>query len=163
LSLLDPDPDLTFPFDTATDPNPSFQIKAKNHTHIFHTFWLVICKLIRILIQLNTLVRIQVRILPFNLMRIRIHNTGCWFLVQILFCTVSPPVMMLPWLYLFSSILYNMSSCGYLPYAYFRSLYSVLLPVVAQVLVAVLDESSSLYSVLLLILTIILVFIPSCF
>ncbi len=49
---------------------------------IFHTFWLVICKLmhIRIRIQLITLMRIRIRILPFYLMRIRIHNTAAWAL-----------------------------------------------------------------------------------
>jgi hypothetical protein len=51
---------------------------------IFLTFWLVICKLMRIRIQLITLIRIQlttlmrirIQILPFNLMRIRNHNTA---------------------------------------------------------------------------------------
>ncbi len=53
---------------------------------IFHTFWLAICKLMRIpiqlitlmriRIQLITLMRIRIRILPFNLMRIWIRNTG---------------------------------------------------------------------------------------
>ncbi len=60
---------------------------------IFHTFWLVICQLVRIRVQLITSgstiklitmmrIRIQlitlmrIRILPFYLMRIRISNTG---------------------------------------------------------------------------------------
>jgi hypothetical protein len=63
----DPDPDPTFHFDP--DPDPGFQIKAENlekvlkNRLIFHTFWLVICKWMRIRIQLVTLMRIQ--ILPY--------------------------------------------------------------------------------------------------
>ncbi len=38
--------------------------------------WLVISKLMRIRSQLITLMQIRIRILPFNLMRIRIHNTA---------------------------------------------------------------------------------------
>ncbi len=37
---------------------------------MYHTFWLVICKLMRIRIQFITLMRIGMRILPFNLMQI---------------------------------------------------------------------------------------------
>jgi hypothetical protein len=69
----DPDPDPTFPFDA--DPDLSIQTKAKklvkcSNLLIFHTFWLVICKLmrIRIQIQLVTLMRIWIWLitLPFN-------------------------------------------------------------------------------------------------
>ncbi len=65
------DPDPTFHFDTDPDlyPDPSFQIKAQNLEKkcssrlIFHTFWLVIYKLMRIRIQHITLMRIG--ILPY--------------------------------------------------------------------------------------------------
>ncbi len=74
----------TFHFDA--DPDPSFPIKAQNlekckNRLLFHTFWLVICKLmrIRIRIQAITLMRIRIRTLPFHLMRIRIHTTGWHF------------------------------------------------------------------------------------
>ncbi len=62
---FDADPDPTLHFDA--DPDPSFQIKAQNlekkcsNRLIFHTFWLVICKLMRIRIQLITLMRIWIR------------------------------------------------------------------------------------------------------
>ncbi len=66
---LDADLDPTFYSDA--DPNPSFQIKAQNlkkcsNRLMFRTFCHVIWKLMRIRIQLVTLMRI--RILPFNLM-----------------------------------------------------------------------------------------------
>jgi hypothetical protein len=71
---------LPFSFHFGVDPDldPSFQIKAQNlekrsNRLIFHTLWLVIGKLMRIRIQLITLMRIW--ILPFNLMRIRMRNT----------------------------------------------------------------------------------------
>ncbi len=57
LSLTDPDPDPTFLFDAYTDPDSSFQIKAQNlekvlkYRLIFYTFWLEICKLMRIRIR----------------------------------------------------------------------------------------------------------------
>ncbi len=62
---FDADPDPTFPFDPSPDPDPIFQIKAQNLEKVlkkahFPHFCLVICKLMRI----------RVRILPFNLMRI---------------------------------------------------------------------------------------------
>jgi hypothetical protein len=51
----DADLDPNFQFDAVPDPdpNPSLQIKAQNlkkfkNRLIFHTFWLVICKLMRI-------------------------------------------------------------------------------------------------------------------
>jgi len=82
---LDADPDPA----CHLDPDPSFPLKKCSNRLIFHTFWLVIWKLmrirIRIRIQLITLMRMQIRILlitlkriwvlPFNLMRIRIHST----------------------------------------------------------------------------------------
>ncbi len=49
------------------DPDPSFQIKAQNFEKVLHTFWLVLCKLMRIRIQLTTLMRIP--ILPLNLIQ----------------------------------------------------------------------------------------------
>ncbi len=62
------------------DPDPSFPLKWCSNMLIFHTFWLFICKLMRIRIQLITLMRMQIQILlitlkriwiqPFNLMRI---------------------------------------------------------------------------------------------
>jgi hypothetical protein len=75
--MVDPDP--AFPFDA--DPESNFQIKAQileglkkcSNTLLFHTFWLVICKLMRIWIQIITLMRIRIQII--TLMRIRIHNT----------------------------------------------------------------------------------------
>jgi hypothetical protein len=73
---FDADPDPTVNFDVDPDPDPRFQKKAQNleKVLIFNTFWLAICKFMRIRIQLITMMRI--RIPPFNLMRIRIHNTG---------------------------------------------------------------------------------------
>jgi hypothetical protein len=80
---FDADPDPAFHFDA--DPYPSFLIKKKcSNRLILLTFWLVICKLMRIRIQLITLIRIQlttlmrirIQILLFNLMRIRNHNTS---------------------------------------------------------------------------------------
>jgi hypothetical protein len=76
----DAGPDPTFHFDADPDPDPSFQIKVQNLTqsaqigrYIFHTFWPVICKFRQIQIQFINLMRI--RILPFNLMWIRIRIT----------------------------------------------------------------------------------------
>jgi hypothetical protein len=48
---VDADPDPTFHFAADPGPDPSFQIKAKTlkkcpNRLLFHTFWLVICKLI---------------------------------------------------------------------------------------------------------------------
>jgi len=48
-----------------TDPDPGFQIKTQTLEKcscrvIFHTFWLVICKLMRIKIQLITEMRIRI-------------------------------------------------------------------------------------------------------
>jgi hypothetical protein len=74
----------TFHFDADPDPGLSFQ-KAKKSSNrlIFHTFWLVMQidtdpdldpVYHRIRFQLITLM--QIRILPFILMQIRIHNTG---------------------------------------------------------------------------------------
>ncbi len=71
-SLLDADPypDPTFHTDAKPDPVPSFQIKAPNlfkkcwNRLIFNTYWLVICKIMRI--------RIRFRIQLITLMRIRI-------------------------------------------------------------------------------------------
>ncbi len=76
---FDPDPDSTIHADAIPDTDPSFKIKARNlkkcsNRLILHIIWLVICKLMRIRIQLITLMRI--RILPSNLKWIRIHNTG---------------------------------------------------------------------------------------
>ncbi len=82
---FDPDPDPTFHFNPDPtfhfDPDPSFQIDSKpwkkcSNRLILFTFCLVIWKLMRIRIQLATLVRI--RILPFSLMRIRICCTGLY-------------------------------------------------------------------------------------
>ncbi len=70
----DPDPDPSFHFDVyryVPDPDPSFTYRLKTLTKgsnrlIFHTFWLVISKLMQIRIQLITFAWI------------RIHNTaGC--------------------------------------------------------------------------------------
>ncbi len=54
-----------------------FQIKAQNlqKVHRLHTFRLVICKLMRIWTQIQLTNLMRIRILPFSLMRIRIHNT----------------------------------------------------------------------------------------
>jgi hypothetical protein len=63
----DPDPTFRPDADRDPDPDPSFQIKTQTFEKvlnrlIFHTFWLVICKVMRI--------RMRIWI------RIRIHNTG---------------------------------------------------------------------------------------
>ncbi len=73
-AYLDADPDPTFHPDLDPDPDPSFQIKAQTFEKcssrlipVFHTFWLVICELMRvqIRIQLTTFmsIRMQIRIL----------------------------------------------------------------------------------------------------
>ncbi len=74
----DPGPDPAFYFDAEPDLDPSFQQKKFSNRLIFHTFCFVVSKLmrIRIRIQLMTLMCIRIRILPFNLMRIWIHNSG---------------------------------------------------------------------------------------
>jgi hypothetical protein len=70
------DADLDPTFHPDADPDPSFQIKIQtlkkcSNRLIFHTFWLVICKLMRIRfrIQLITLMRIWIRM--------RIHADPC--------------------------------------------------------------------------------------
>ncbi len=55
-AVANPNPDPTFHFDA--DPDPSYQIKAQHLKKcltrlIFNTFWLVICKLMRIRIELS--------------------------------------------------------------------------------------------------------------
>ncbi len=55
----EPDQNPTFHFDAEPDPDLSFQIKAQNHDKcsnrlIFHTFWLVISKLMRIHAETET-------------------------------------------------------------------------------------------------------------
>ncbi len=78
----DPDPDPAFHFDAVPDrgPDPSFQIKAQNfekllqQAHFLYIFWLVICNLMWIRIQIQLITLMRIRILPFNMMRI--HNTG---------------------------------------------------------------------------------------
>jgi hypothetical protein len=59
------DADPTFHFDSDPDPNPvpSFQSAQIG----FHSFWLVIGKFMRIRMQLIALMRMRIRILPFNL------------------------------------------------------------------------------------------------
>ncbi len=66
----DPDPDPTFRSDA--DPDPSLQINAQKVTLnkcsnrlIFYTFWLVICKLFRIWIQIFTLMRIRIQCIQY--------------------------------------------------------------------------------------------------
>ncbi len=67
-------------FDADPDPKLIFQIKAQNleiqkkcsNRLKFHTVWLVVCKLVRIRIQLIT----SMRTLTFKLMRIRIGNNA---------------------------------------------------------------------------------------
>jgi len=70
-STYHPDADSGFLFDADPDPDTSFQMKAQTiekctNRLIFQSFWLVICKLMRIRIlfriQLITLMRIQVLI-----------------------------------------------------------------------------------------------------
>ncbi len=54
--LFDADPDQTFYPDADPNPDPSFQKKAQTlekERLVFHTFWLVICILTRIRIQLH--------------------------------------------------------------------------------------------------------------
>ena len=68
---FDADPNPSFHFDAG--PNPDLQLKAPNLEKvlikrlIFHTFWL----------DIHKLMRIRIRMLPFNLMWIRIRNTAC--------------------------------------------------------------------------------------
>ncbi len=69
----DADPDPTFHPDADPDPNPDSSFQCLNRL-IFHTFWLVICKSMRI--------RIRFRVQPITLMRIRIlifNWSGCGF------------------------------------------------------------------------------------
>ncbi len=78
---IDADPNPAFYFESGCGsgsllPNKSSKPWKKcSNRLMFRTFWLVICKLMRIRIQLITLMRIRIRILPFNLMRI--HYTVC--------------------------------------------------------------------------------------
>ncbi len=75
---------LPFTLNAVPDPDPSSQIKIQKTLKkcssrlIFHTFWLFICKLMRmrIRIQLITLMRNRIRLLFSNSMRIRICNTA---------------------------------------------------------------------------------------
>ncbi len=51
-------------FDADPDPDPSFQIKAPNLEKVLkYTFRLIICKLMRIWIQLIPLMRIRIQII----------------------------------------------------------------------------------------------------
>jgi hypothetical protein len=73
---FDADPDPTFPFDADPNAVPSFQAKAQNlercsSTLLFHTFWLFICKLMRIRNRIQLITFRRIRILHLNLMRIR--------------------------------------------------------------------------------------------
>jgi hypothetical protein len=67
--IADSDPDPTFHFDAAPDPDPILQIiKAQNLENcsnrlIFQIFWLVICKLKRIRIQRITMMRIRIQLI----------------------------------------------------------------------------------------------------
>jgi hypothetical protein len=83
---FDADPDPTFHFDSDPDADPGFQVKALNlercsSTLLFHTFWLFICKLMRIRNRIQLITFRRIRILHLNLMRIhadpriRIRNT----------------------------------------------------------------------------------------
>jgi hypothetical protein len=70
--LFDAGPNLDSTFHSDQDPNPTLQIMAQTYEKcsnrlIFHRFWLVICKLLQIRIQLIT--SMQIRILIFYLMR----------------------------------------------------------------------------------------------
>jgi hypothetical protein len=72
---FDADPDPTFHF--AADPDPSVQVKGRtlekcSNRLIFHTFWLVICKLMRIRIQFTTLIRIRIQFITLMRTQIRI-------------------------------------------------------------------------------------------
>ncbi len=71
--------DLACHFDA--DPDPSSQIKVQTHKMfssrpIFHIFWLVICKLMRIRnrIQLITLMRIRIQLITSIRIRIWIGS-----------------------------------------------------------------------------------------
>jgi hypothetical protein len=79
------DQDPTFHSDANPDPDPDpiFQIKAQilkkcSNRLIFHTFWLFICKLMRIRfrIQLFTVMRIRIRMQIQVTKIMRIHNTA---------------------------------------------------------------------------------------
>jgi hypothetical protein len=84
---FDADPDPTFHFDADPDAYPSFQVKARNlercsSTLLFPTFWLVICKLMRIRNRIQLITFRRIRILHLNLMRtmrIRIRNTDAHY------------------------------------------------------------------------------------
>jgi hypothetical protein len=77
---IDANPDPTFHFDA--DPDPSFQIRLKTlkiaQIGYFGTFWLIICKLMRIRIHLATSMLIRIRILHLIDAdeRIQIRNTA---------------------------------------------------------------------------------------
>jgi hypothetical protein len=69
----DPDPTILF----RADPDPGFQMKAKNLEKVLNrlrTFWLVICKLMRIRIQLITFHADPDPDPTFHLIRIQIRN-----------------------------------------------------------------------------------------
>jgi hypothetical protein len=81
----DIDPYPTFHCDAVPDPDPNPSFQKCTIRLIFHKFWLVICKLMRIRIQLITLMRMRIRIQRITSMRIRIRDLHL--------STKSPPLM----------------------------------------------------------------------
>ncbi len=86
----DRDPYSTFHFDADPHPHPSFQKRLRKlkkclNRFIFHSFWLLICKLMRIRIQLITLMRIHNTDVLKNtagdkftsILHVQIHNFKC--------------------------------------------------------------------------------------
>jgi hypothetical protein len=84
---FDADSDPTFHFDSDPDADPGFQVKAQklercSSTLLFHTFWLFICKLMRIRNRIQLVTFRRIRIQHLNLMwtmRIRIRNTDAHY------------------------------------------------------------------------------------
>jgi hypothetical protein len=67
----DPDPDPTLLFDADPDADLSFQVTLKGAQVRSYSFWLVICKLMRIRNRIQFITFRRIRILHLILMRIR--------------------------------------------------------------------------------------------
>ncbi len=88
----DPDPHYVWKLGTDHYPDPSFKYRLKNlkkcsNRLIFHTVWLVVCKLMRIRIQIQIITLMRMRIKLITLMRIRIRIqliTLMWIRIRVL-------------------------------------------------------------------------------
>jgi hypothetical protein len=77
---FDADPDPTFHFAAVPDPDPGLQVKAQNLEKVLKYGYFPYILACHLQIDAYPDPAYHVRILPFNLMRIRIHNTAAWAL-----------------------------------------------------------------------------------